>query len=149
MFCTNNCVHLLFSLSKNLWQADSFFSLPPLVVLVSSFSCPVRNYYHCTRPVLAVLGNLDLFLVSSNVYDSGWIPPPSLFRRKKKNFKKSRIEYKATPPECQFVNTAKRIYVCILMLIYIYIYIYRSKYPSIKFFFFSINCRCNFEFEVA
>lgn len=84
MFCTNNYVHILFSLSKNLWQADSFFSLPPLVVLVSSFSCPVRNYYHCTRPVLAVLGNLDLFLVSSNVYDFGWISPPSLFRRKKK-----------------------------------------------------------------
>lgn len=73
--------------------------------------------------------------------------PPLYSGEKKKNFKKSRIEYKATPPECQFVNTAKRIYVCILMLIYIYIY--RSKYPSIKFFFFSINCRCNFEFEVA
>ena len=61
-----------------------------------------------------------------------------------KKFQKSRIEYKATPPECQFVNTAKRIYVYFNA----YIYIYRSKYIH-QIFLFSINCRCNFEFEVA
>lgn len=64
--------------------------------------------------------------------------PPLYSGEKKKDFKKSRIEYKATPPECQFVNTAKRIYVCILMLIYIYIYIEVNIHPSNSSFFLSI-----------
>lgn len=63
---------------------------------------------------------------------------PLSIPEKKKGFKKSRIEYKATPPECQFVNTAKRIYVCILMLIYIYIYIEVNIHPSNSSFFLSI-----------
>lgn len=63
---------------------------------------------------------------------------PLSIPEKKKDFKKSRIEYKATPPECQFVNTAKIIYVCILMLIYIYIYIEVNIYPSNFSFFLSI-----------
>ena len=59
---------------------------------------------------------------------------PSLFRRKK--FQKSIIEYKATPPECQFVNTAKRIYV--YFNAYIYIYIEVNIHPSNFSFFLSI-----------